>query len=117
MKKTIKSVLAVLVICTLCLGLLAGCAGGGVVGTWKVTGAELNGTSVDLATLGSTANDSFTINEDHTVSAFGITGGNWTLNGNTLSITNPVGSSISCEFNGTNIIFTNGAAKLIYSRV
>ncbi len=117
MKKTIKPIVALFVVLTLCLGLLAGCGGSGnVEGTWKVSGAEVNGQAIPLSSLDSSvANDSFTLNSDGTVTAYGVTGGSWTLNGSSLTIQmNSV--SLNCEFNGTNVIYTAGTSKLIYSR-
>ena len=118
MKKTIKPIVALFVVLTLCLGLLAGCGGGGsVVGTWKVSGAETNGQNIPLSSLNeSVANDSFTLNSDGTVTAYGITGGSWTLNGSSLTL-KMNSMTLDCEFNGTNIIYKMGTSKLIYSRV
>ncbi|MGN0670354.1 MAG: hypothetical protein ACI4JZ_07380 [Oscillospiraceae bacterium] len=75
MKKTLKSIAAVLVVLTLCLGLLAGCSGGGVVGTWKVSGGEALGSSVGADQLGDTSSATMTFNADGTVTANGQTGG------------------------------------------
>ena len=119
MKKTIKPIVALFVVLTLCLGLLAGCGGGNgdVTGTWKVSGAEANGQSVPLSSLNSaTANDSFTLNSDGTITAYGVTGGNWTLNGSSLTL-KMNSMTLDCEFNGTNVIYKMGTSKLIYSRV
>lgn len=118
MKKTIKPIVALFVVLTLCLGLLAGCGSSGdVVGTWKVSGAEANGQAVPLSSLNeSVANDSFTLNSDGTITAYGVTGGNWTLNGSALSL-KMNSMTLDCEFNGTNVIYKAGTSKLIYSRV
>ena len=117
MKKTIKPIVALFVVLTLCLGLLAGCGDVNIEGTWKVSGAEANGQNIPLSSLNSSvANDSFTLNSDGTVTAYGVTGGNWTLNGSSLTIKmNSV--TLDCEFNGTNVIYKSGTSKLIYSRV
>ena len=116
MKKTIKSVLAVLVICTLCLGLLAGCAGGGVVGTWKATGGEAMGTTVTEDQLGDTSGSVFTLNADGTVTAGGKTGGSWKQDGNKVVISES-GMTIEYEFDGTHLVLNMGIMKVIYSRV
>ncbi|MCI7760337.1 MAG: hypothetical protein MSH49_09980 [[Eubacterium] saphenum] len=117
MKKTIKPIIALFVVLTLCLGLLAGCGGSGdVVGTWKVSGAEVNGQAVSLSSLDpSVANDSFTLNSDGTITAYGVTGGNWTLNGSSLTL-KMNSMTLDCEFNGSNVIYKMGTSKLIYSR-
>ena len=115
MKRRIALLIAVCM--TICL--LAGCGGGNgdVTGTWKVSGAEANGQSVPLSSLNSaTANDSFTLNSDGTITAYGVTGGNWTLNGSSLTL-KMNSMTLDCEFNGTNVIYKMGTSKLIYSRV
>ena len=112
MKKTIKPVLAVLVICTLCLGLLAGCSGGSPAGTWKLTGGEAMGTSVTADQLGDTSNATMVFNEDGTVEG----GGNWKLeNGNTLVLSQN-GMSFNCTYSGNSFTVDMGIMKLVYSR-
>lgn len=116
MKKTIRTITAVMVVLTLCLGLLAGCAGSGVVGSWKVVSVEASGMTVDVAETGMDVADlAITVNADGTVSSTGSTIGNWTLNGNTFTIVED-GTSIECEFTGSNIIMDMGFGKLIYVR-
>ena len=115
MNKTIKSVMAVLVILTLCVGLLAGCGGNSIVGDWKVTGAEAMGQSVDPAEMGDTATAIVTFNADGTITSNGQSGGTWKLDGDKLSITDS-GITLSGTFNGDNITIDMGFAKVIYSR-
>ena len=114
MKKTIKALVAVMVVFTLCLGLLAGCAGGSPVGTWKCTSAEAMGITVDPAEMGE--DTTMTFNEDGTITAGGTTGGNWTLNGSELTISQD-GASLSAQYNGSSIVIDMGIAKLTYTRV
>ena len=38
MKRTLKSLTAILVVLTLCLGLMTACGSDGIVGKWKLTG-------------------------------------------------------------------------------
>lgn len=117
MKKTIKPIVALFVVLTLCLGLLAGCAGGGSpVGTWKVSGAEALGQSVDPSTLGDTANATITLNADGTITEFGKNAGTWKLDGNKLTLVEN-GITLNCEYNGSTFILDLGIAKMTYSRV
>lgn len=51
MKKTIKTLTAVLVIATLCLGLFAGCAGTSIIGRWEATSAKMGDSEVSLADM------------------------------------------------------------------
>ena len=88
MKKTIKSIAALFVILTLCLGLLAGCSGGSPAGTWKLTGGEALGTSVGADQLGDTSNSTLVLNEDGTVQG----GGTWKLTGGEV-----MGSSVGAN--------------------
>lgn len=53
MKRTIKSITAVLVVLTLCLGLIAGCASNPIVGRWKAVSASAMGMAVDMDKVGS----------------------------------------------------------------
>ncbi len=115
MKKTVKAITAVMVVLTLCLGLLAGCAGGSPVGTWKLTGAEAMGMTVDPATMGDTGASTMTFNADGTITAGGKTGGEWKLNGSELTITEE-GVTMTAQFTGSNIIIDMSIAKLTYSR-
>lgn len=115
MNKTIKSVMAVLVILTLCVGLLAGCGGSSPVGSWKVTGAEAMGQSVDPADMGDTASTIMTLNEDGSITVNGQDSGTWKLDGDKLSISEN-GVSLKATYNGTNIIIDMGIAKITYSR-
>ncbi len=71
MKKTIKALTAVLVIATLCLGLLAGCAGGGLTGHWKAVTMTAMGMEMDASSM----NITMDIREDGTATtcALGIT--------------------------------------------
>lgn len=115
MKKTIKSIMAVLVVLTLCVGLLAGCGGNSPVGTWKISGAEAMGSSISPSEMGDSANVTLTFNADGTMTSNGETGGKWELNGNTLKLTEN-GMTIECEYDGKNIVINMGIAKMIYSR-
>ena len=89
MKKTIKALTAVLVVATLCLGLLAGCAGGSIVGRWKATAAKMGDSEMslaDMASFGVTGTMEMEFKADGTVD--GYTDGafegtlNYTDNGN-----------------------------------
>lgn len=62
MKRTIKALTAVLVIATLCLGLLAGCASGGLTGHWKAVSMTTMGMEMDVSSM----NISIDIREDGT---------------------------------------------------
>ncbi|MBE6889000.1 MAG: hypothetical protein E7485_03180 [Ruminococcaceae bacterium] len=116
MKRTIKSIAAIMVVLTLCLGLLAGCAGGSPVGTWKISSVEMMGATVDPAAAGYGDDAStMTFNEDGTITSAGQTSGNWTLNGSELTITES-GVSITCEYTGSNIILDMGFVKATYVR-
>lgn len=116
MKKTIKSIMAVLVVLTLCVGLLAGCGNNGPVGEWKVTGGEAMGSSVDVSEMGESANATITLNADGTMTSNGKAAGTWELDGDTLTFTDQ-GVTLSCKYDGKNIIIDMGIAKMIYSRV
>lgn len=111
MKKTIKSIAALFVILTLCLGLLAGCSGGSPAGTWKLTGGETLGTSVGADQLGDTSNATLVLNEDGTVQG----GGNWKLDGGKLVLSQG-GMNLECDYNGSTITIDMGIMKMIYSR-
>lgn len=111
MKKTIKSVLAVLVICTLCLGLLAGCSGGSPAGTWKLTGGETLGTSVGADQLGDTSNATLVLKEDGTIQG----GGNWKLEGNKIVLSQS-GMNLECDYDGNTITIDMGIMKMYYTR-
>lgn len=116
MKKTIKAITAVMVVLTLCLGLLAGCAGSSPVGTWKVTSAEAMGVTVDPAEMGMDDSEStMTLNADGTITAGGETGGSWTLDGDVLTISES-GVSMDFEYTGSEIIMDMGIAKVTYTR-
>lgn len=116
MKRTIKSIAAIMVVLTLCLGLLAGCAGGSPVGTWKIGTVDAMGETVDPSTMGyDDSTSTMTINEDGTITSGGQPSGEWTLNGSELTITQS-GVSITCEFTGSNIILDMGFAKVTYVR-
>lgn len=111
MKKTIKALVAVMVVFTLCLGLLAGCAGGSPAGTWKCTSAEAMGMQVDPSEFG--GDTSITLNEDGTIQG----GGTWTLNGSELVLADPSsGMSLSAQFNGSSFVIDMGIAKMTYTR-
>lgn len=71
MKKTIKALAAVMVVLTLCLGLLAGCASGGFTGHWKAVSMSAMGMEMDVSSMNMTMD----IREDGTAttSALGIT--------------------------------------------
>lgn len=62
MKRTIKALTAVLVVATLCLGLLAGCASGGLTGHWKGVSMTTMGVEMDISSM----NISVDIREDGT---------------------------------------------------
>ncbi len=116
MKRTIKSIAAIMVVLTLCLGLLAGCAGGSPVGAWKISTVEMMGATVDPAEAGYGGEaGTMTFNEDGTITSAGQAAGNWTLNGSELTITES-GVSITCEFTGSNIILDMGFVKATYVR-
>lgn len=115
MNKTIKTVLAVLVVLTLCVGMLVGCSGGSPVGTWKFSSAEAMGQNVSAEQLGEDANTTITLNADGTITTNGITGGKWEQKGDTISFTQN-GITIDYKFNGSNIILDLGIAKITYSR-
>lgn len=111
MKKTIKALAAVMVVLTLCLGLLAGCAAGSPAGTWKCTGAEAMGMQMDPSELGT--DTTMVLNEDGTIQG----GGTWTLNGSELKIGDPdSGMSITAQYNGSSIVIDMGLAKVTYTR-
>ena len=113
MKKTIKALTAVLVVATLCLGLLAGCAGGSPVGTWKLTGGSMMGMEVGPDELGDTSDATLILNEDGTVEG----GGTWSLNGSELTIGEPdSGMSLKAQYNGSTIVIDMGFMSLTYSR-
>lgn len=111
MKKAIKSIAALFVVLTLCVGLLAGCSGGSPAGTWKLTGGEVMGSSVGSDQLGDTSSSTLVLKEDGSVEG----GGTWKLEGSTLKISEN-GMSLDCEYNGSNIIVNMGFMKMIYSR-
>ncbi len=115
MKKTIKAITAVMVVLTLCLGLLAGC-GSSPVGTWKITSAEAMGVTVDPAEMGmDDSTSTMTLNADGTITAGSETGGSWTLDGNVLTISES-GVSMEFEYTGSEIIMDMGFAKVTYTR-
>lgn len=73
MKKTIKTLTAVLVLATLCLGLLAGCAGTSIIGRWEATSAKMGDTEInlaDMASFGLTDSMAMEFKEDGTVIAY-----------------------------------------------
>ncbi len=115
MTKNIKAIAMILVIAVFTLA-LAGCGGGGPVGTWKATSAEAMGSTVDPSTLGDTSSTTFTLNADGTVTAGGATGGKWELKGDELTLSQD-GISMTFEYTGSNLIMNMGIAKIIYSRV
>ncbi len=49
MKKTIKALAAVMVVFTLCLGLLAGCASSSIVGRWEATTIQMGEIEMDIS--------------------------------------------------------------------
>ena len=99
-----------------CINAITDDSAGGPVGTWKVTGGVAMGTTVTEDQLGDTSGSVFTLNADGTVTAGGETVGSWSLSGNTLTLVEN-GTSLDCEYNGTNIIIDMGIMKVIYSRV
>ena len=113
MKKTIKAITAVMVVLTLCLGLLAGCAGGSPVGTWKLTSGSMMGMEVGPEALAEAGAEDATlvINEDGTCTG----GGTWTLNGSELVISQD-GVSMNAQYNGSTIVIDLGFMSLTYSR-
>ncbi len=73
MKKTIKTLTAVLVLATLCLGLLAGCAGTSIIGRWEATSARMGDSEfnlADMAAFGMTETMEMEFKEDGTVIAY-----------------------------------------------
>ncbi len=73
MKKTLKTLTAVLVLATLCLGLLAGCAGTSIIGRWEATAAKMGDSELDLAAMesyGLTETMELEFKEDGTVIAY-----------------------------------------------
>ncbi len=113
MKKTIKALVAVMVVFTLCLGLLAGCASSSPVGTWKLTSGSMMGMEVGPDELGDTSDATLVLNEDGTVEG----GGTWTLNGSDLTIGDPdSGMSLTATYNGSTIVIDMGIMTLTYSR-
>lgn len=113
MKKTIKALVAVMVVFTLCLGLLAGCAADSPAGTWKCTSAEAMGVQVDPAEMGS--DTTMVLNEDGTCTTDGEDSGTWTLNGSEITFSNS-GVSITGTYNGSSIVIDMGIAKMTYTR-
>ena len=99
-----------------CINAITDDSAGSPVGTWKVTGGEAMGTTVTEDQLGDTSGSVFTLNADGTVTAGGETVGSWSLSGSKLTLVEN-GTSLDCEYNGTNIIIDMGIMKVIYSRV
>ncbi len=71
MKKAIKALTAVLVLATLCLGLLAGCANNSFTGHWKAISMTVQGVEMDVSGMDITLD----IREDGTATsrALGVT--------------------------------------------
>ena len=109
MKKTIKALTAVLVVATLCLGLLAGCAGGGLTGHWKAVSMSVGGFEMDASSM----NVTMDIREDGTAttSALGITTElTWTkINDTSFEMQGTTyvlqGGQLIAESDGTKIVF------------
>lgn len=116
MKKTIKMLTAVMAVLTLCLGLLAGCAASSPVGTWKLASAESGGVKVDASELDMDADSIMIINQDGTVTTDGEPSGEWTVDGDVLTISNS-GVSIDFEYTGSEIILDLEFAKVTFARV
>jgi len=69
MKRTIKSIAAIMVVLTLCLGLIAGCAATSIIGSWKLTAAKISDQEIsvaDLKEMGAVPDMTITFNEDGT---------------------------------------------------
>lgn len=109
MKKTIKALTAVLVVATLCLGLLAGCAGGGLTGHWKAVSMTTMGMEMDVSGMEITMD----IREDGTATttALGITSElTWTkINDTSLEMQGTTyvlqGGQLVAEQDGSKIVF------------
>lgn len=73
MKRTIKSIAAIAVMLTLCLAMLAGCAGTSIIGSWKLSAAKIGDQEVslsELASMGMELDMSITFSEDGTAELF-----------------------------------------------
>lgn len=120
MKKTIKALTAVLVVATLCLGLLAGCASTSIIGRWEATSAKMGDSEfsfADMAAYGLTETMEMEFKEDGTVIAYtngeaspAVTytdngNGSYTINGQVLTIE---GGRLLMRYDGMDmaLIFT-----------
>lgn len=111
MKKTLKTVLSVLVVLTLCVGLLAGCNGGNTpAGKWKVTSglSEEQMADPNLSEM--------TLNADGSITAGGVTNGTWKLNGDSVTFEQN-GISLDYQYDGNTLVFAANGRELVYSRV
>lgn len=99
-----------------CINAITDDSASGPVGTWMVTGGEVSGQSISKEQFGDTSSSVFTLNADGTVTAGGKTVGSWSLSGNKLTLVEN-GTSLECEYNGTNIIIEMDVIRVIYSRV
>lgn len=114
MKRTIKSIAAVMVVLTLCLAMLTACGASGVVGTWKMTGASAMGMEVDASEMG--MEDSvMTLNADGTITVDGETGGEWKLDGDKFSMIDE-GITITGTYDGTKITLEVMGISMIFTR-
>ncbi len=129
MKKAIKALAAVMVVLTLCLSLLAGCAGTSIVGKWEATSAKMGDIEFDLADMeafGATETMGMEFNEDGTVDGYtngeysgtmpytDNGNGSYTVNGQTLKIE---GDKLLMPDNAMNmtLIFTKSDFPIIIS--
>lgn len=110
MKKTVKTLVSVLVLATLCLGLLAGCASGGLTGHWKAVSMSAMGIEMDASSMNMTMD----IREDGTAttSALGITTEQkWTkIDDSSFEMQGTVyklqGGQLIAEADGSKVVFS-----------
>ncbi len=113
-----KKLLAVLLALMLALGCVAFAEGVDYTGQWVLTGAEANGTALDISAMG--LEMSMTLNEDGTCNliANGVEEiGSWVIEGEGIVVTDAANESNAFVMDEDRLVAEQDGAKMIFSRV
>lgn len=113
MKRTLKSFAAILMVLTLCLGLMTACGSNSPVGKWKLSEATAAGVTVDVTELFGEMTIELKSDGTAIMTAMGETeNGTWKQEGSKITIE---GSEVKLE--DGKLIMESEGAKMVFTRV